>query len=300
MSKNELEMKSLVKAAKELNTVMCLEPKIKLIGVSKEDLEEAIEVNAEDIHWVDGVDEDGDPYEADSFSDETLAVLDALGVGDPANKVKKAPKKSKDAEIEEAENEDNVVKARAEKDKAKKAAPAPEKKTAKKPEPEDEDEDYDEITEKLKKVKVIEDEAGEENSDDLPTRLQAAKKMDDLNEIITDFPDVYTKKVVKGFAEFKNPIMLKKAMKEAAGIVPAEKVRKEKGEKVTRATVMAAILNTSIKKPMTIEEMVVVMQDNYGGSPAESKFQVKTALSYVAALGLIYLDDPKGKLSYKG
>jgi hypothetical protein len=216
---SSLEMKSLVKTAKELNTVMCLEPKIKLIGVSKEDLEEAISVNAEDIHWVDGVDEDGDSYEADSFSDETLAVLDALGVGDPANKVKKAPKKTKAEEIEAAENDDNVVKARAEKGKAP-AAKAPEKKTSKKPEPEPEDED--------------EDEAGEENSDDLVARLQTAKKMDDLNEIITDFPDVFTKKVVKGLAEFKNPIMLKKAMKEAAGIAPAEKVEKVKKEKTEK------------------------------------------------------------------
>lgn len=207
---SNLEMKSLVKAAKELNTVMCLEPKIKLIGVSKEDLEEAISVNAEDIHWTDGVDEDGDAYEADSFSDETLAVLDALEVGDPAKKVKKAPKKTKVEEIDEAENEDNVVKARAEKDKAKKDAAAPEKK---KPAPEPED--------------------GREETDpeDLPARLQVAKKMDDLNEIIADFPDVFTKKVVKGLAEFKNPIMLKKAMKEAAGIAPAEKVEKPAGEK---------------------------------------------------------------------
>jgi hypothetical protein len=211
---SSLEMKSLVKTAKELNTVMCLEPKIKLIGVSKEDLEEAISVNAEDIHWEDGVDEDGDAYEADSFSDETLAVLDALGVGDPANKVKKAPKKTKAEEIDEAENEDNVVKARADKDKAKKADTVPEKKTSKKTEPEPEDEDGEEA-----------------DPEDLAARLQVAKKMDDLNEIISDFPDVFTKKVVKGLAEFKNPIMLKKAMKEAAGIAPAEKVEKVKKEK---------------------------------------------------------------------
>jgi hypothetical protein len=210
---SSLEMKSLVKTAKELNTVMCLEPKIKLIGVSKEDLEEAILVNAEDIHWVDGVDEDGDAYEADSFSDETLAVLDTLGVGNPANKVKKAPKKTKAEEIDEAENEDNVVKARAEKEQAKKAAAVPEKKTSKKPEPEPEDEDGEEA-----------------DPEDLAARLQAAKKMDDLNEIIADFSDVFTKKVVKGLAEFKNPIMLKKAMKEAAGIAPAEKVEKVKKE----------------------------------------------------------------------
>ena len=122
---SSLEMKSLVKAAKELNTVMCLEPRIKLNGVSKEDLEEAIEVNAEDIHWEDGTDEDGDAYEADSFSDETLAVLDALGVGDPAKKVKKSAKKSKDEEIDDAENDDQVVKVRAEKAKVpeKKAVP---------------------------------------------------------------------------------------------------------------------------------------------------------------------------------
>ncbi|MFA5652428.1 MAG: hypothetical protein WC933_03620, partial [Candidatus Paceibacterota bacterium] len=70
-----------------------------------------------------------------------------------------------------------------------------------------------------------------DDDEDLPSRLASAKKMDDLNEIIVDFPDVFTKKVVKGFADLKNPILLKKAMKEAAGIAPAKKVEKPKGPK---------------------------------------------------------------------
>ena len=273
---SSLEMKPLVKAAKELNTVMCLEPKIKLIGVSKEDLEEAISVNAEDIHWEDGVDKDGDIYEADSFSDETLSVLETLGVGDPAKKVKKASKNSKTEEIDEAENEDNVVKARAEKDKAKKAAAAvPEKKTSKKPEPEPEDED------------------GEENSEDLVARLQVAKKMDDLNEIIADFPDVFTKKVVKGLAEFKNLIMLKKAMKEAAGIAPAEKVekvKKEKTEKVkkekkhsmTRPEAVGLALQKNPKNLTTWAEKADAIYVEAGGLSNISKMKADIGYMYPA------------------
>lgn len=265
---SNLEMKSLVKAAKELNTVMCLEPKIKLIGVSKEDLEEAISVNAEDIHWTDGVDEDGDAYEADSFSDETLAVLDALGVGDPAKKVKKAPKKTKVEEIDEAENEDNVVKARAEKDKAKKDAAAPEKK---KPAPEPED---------------GREETGPE---DLPARLQVAKKMDDLNEIIADFPDVFTKKVVKSLSEVKNPIMLKKAMKEAAGIAPAEKVEKVKKEKTEK-------VKKEKKHSMTRPEAVgLALQKNPKNLTAWAE---KADAIYVEAGGLSNISKMKADIGY--
>jgi hypothetical protein len=284
MSTN-LEIKSLVKAAKELNAVMCLEPKIKLIGVGKEDLEEAITVNAEDIHWVDGVDEDGDSYEADSFSDETLAVLEALGVGDPANKVKKAPKKSKEEEIDDAENDDQVVKVRAEKDKAKKAAAAPEKKTSKKPEPEPEDEDMED----------------EENAENLEARLQVAKKMDDLNEIITDFPDVFTKKVVKGLAEFKNPIMLKKAMKEAAGIAPAEKVekvkkeRKEKAEKESRMGKPTAVGVALKQNPKTISEWEKSFDALRvkNGSPSNMK-EAKAFINYMLPLlDMFEIDYPK-------
>jgi hypothetical protein len=146
--------------------------------------------------------------------------------------VKKPGKKTKDEEVDDAENNDPVVKARAEKGKAT-AAKAPEKKTAKKPEPEPEDEDKNE------------DEAG---ADDLAARIQVAKKMDDLNEIIADFPDVFTKKVVKGFAEFKNPIMLKKAMKEAAGIAPAEKVEKPKGPKKEAGPGIIKTIITLIEK----------------------------------------------------
>jgi len=197
---SKVEMKQLVITAKEMNSVMALDPKIKIIGISKEDLEEAIQLNAEEIRWEAGVDEDGDPYEADNFSEDSLLVLDSLGVGNPESKKKANKKKvTKEDEIDDAENEEVVVKTRAEKSVAKATKKAPE------PEPEEDE--------------------------DLPTRLASAKKMDDLNEIIVDFPDVFTKKVVKGFAELKNPILLKKAMKEAAGIAPAEKVEKPKGPK---------------------------------------------------------------------
>lgn len=223
---SKVEMKQLVLTAKEMNSTMGLEPKIKVIGISKEELEEAIQLNAEDIRWKAGTDEDGDPYEADNFSEDSLLVLEALGVGNPDKKKASNKKKAtKEDKIDEEENEEIIVKTRAEK-----AAPA--KKTTKaEPEPDDDD-------------------------DDLESRLSSAKKMDELNSIIEDFPEVFTKKIIKGFAELKNPILLKKAMRNAAGIAPKEKevapkVKKEKGTEYNRVDAVCEALK---QKPKSVEE----------------------------------------------
>lgn len=201
----KISMAELAAAAKEMNSVMGLQPKIKTVGVPEKALTEAIKVNAEEI----------DP-ETDEFSEETIDTLKALGAW-PGEEVEEET--DPDEEIEDAENEDVVVKMRAEKQQASKA-PAKEKKKSE-PEPDEEEEEEEEVEDDME-------------VEDLPLedRLQSAKKMEELKAIITDFPEVFTKKVVKGFAEAKNPIMLKKAMKEAAGIAPAEKT--EKVEKVKK------------------------------------------------------------------
>lgn len=264
---SKVEMKQLVITAKEMNSVMALDPKIKIIGISKEDLEEAIQLNAEEIRWTSGVDEDGDPYEPDNFSDDSLLVLEALGVGNP-NK-KKPTKKTKEAEIEEAENDENVTKIRAEKDKKVTSA---KKATKQEPEPEDDEEDEN-----------------EDNEMDLTTRLSTAKSMVDLNAIISDFPEVFTKKVVKGLAEAKNPIMLKKAMKEAAGIAPAEKVEKVKKEKTEK-------VKKEKKHSMTRPEAVgLALQKNPKNLTAWAE---KADAIYVEAGGLSNISKMKADIGY--
>lgn len=94
-------MKELVSAAKELNKVLGLEPAIKVVGIKKTTLEEAIKEAAEYIE------------PEDVLTEETQKVIDALTAP--------AVTKTADEETDEAENDDIVVAVRAAKEKAKKA-----------------------------------------------------------------------------------------------------------------------------------------------------------------------------------
>lgn len=94
-------MKQLIKAAKELNEVLGLEPAIKTVGISKEVLTEKLKEAAEMLE------------EGDTISKETQAVLDSFEDGaleekKPVKTDKKASAKpaSKKAPVVEEEDED--------------------------------------------------------------------------------------------------------------------------------------------------------------------------------------------------
>ena len=164
--------------------------------------------------------------EGDEITAASQKVIDAVQAEAKAaaKSTKKAPvakgKKQPDPEPDEDEDEDTDDEDEDEPTPAKKkgkatsaAAPAvkkviPKASTTKKdPDPEP-DEDEDEET--------------------IETSLAAAKSMIELKAVQAAFPAIFTKKVLKGLETAKNPIMLKKAMKDAAGIVSAPKVEKEK------------------------------------------------------------------------
>lgn len=177
-------------------------------------------------------------YGDDEEEEEEMPEEEEEKVKKPAKKAAPAPAPKKkptpapepeDEDEEEAdeEEEEEPVKPAAKKSAKKPEPEKPAKKPAKKPEPEpEEDEDEDE------------EEADEEEAEtSLYDQVKATKKFDELKEIVAENAEF--KKIKKNLADYKNPILLKKAMMDVLvaadpSLQKAKEEKKPAKEKVKR------------------------------------------------------------------
>lgn len=105
-TKKSVDLADLKAAAKELNTVLGLDPRIKVVGVSADHLTKTVKQGAEFIDW-----------ETDEFTKETLVTLGLLGFVNP-NAAEAAEETEEEAAEEQAEEQ------------AEETAPEPEEEAA--------------------------------------------------------------------------------------------------------------------------------------------------------------------------
>lgn len=74
-------------------------------------------------------------------------------------------------------------------------------------------------------------------------------------------------------------------------------VKKAQQGQKTRAQVMAEIVKSTRKKPLSCNEMIERMKKVYGGSEKEAVCKVRWYVALLVALGLLSVDD-KGKYTY--
>jgi len=164
-------------------------------------------------------------------------------------------------------------------------------------EPDEEIEDIEEEDEEVEESDEDEepDEEDEEEEESLEDQLKNAKKVVDLKELLKN---PAFSKVRKSLADEKNPIKLKKAMRDvlAGGSVEKPKLGKSKDEsektvekkaKVKRASktrieVAAEVLKT--QKPKTIKEWVELTNDEYGKANDKETMTQITRIQKVAPL----------------
>ncbi len=126
----------------------------------------------------------------------------------------------------------------------------------------EEDEEPDEEVEEVEEEDE-EDEEDEEPEESLEDQLKNAKKVADLKELLKN---PAFNKVRKSLSAEKNPIKLKKAMRDALSGGSVEKPKsgndKVKRASKTRIEVAAEVLKT--QKPKTVKEWVELTNDEYG------------------------------------
>jgi len=88
----------------------------------------------------------------------------------------------------------------------------------------------------------------------------------------------------------------KKSAQKAKSQKPQVEKRAQQGQK-TRAQVMAEIVRSTRKKPLSTKEMMDEMKRIYGGSEKEAVYQVRRYIGLLVALGLLSVDN-KGKYTY--
>jgi len=91
------------------------------------------------------------------------------------------------------------------------------------------------------------------------------------------------------------PAKKKSVQKEKAPKLQVVK-KAQQGQK-TRAQVMAEIVRSTRKKPLSCNEMIERMKKVYGGSEKEAVCKVRWYVALLVALGLLSVDD-KGKYTY--
>jgi len=74
-------------------------------------------------------------------------------------------------------------------------------------------------------------------------------------------------------------------------------VKKAQQGQKTRAQVMAEIVRSTRKKPLSTKEMIERMKKVYGGSEKEAVYQVRHYIGLLVALSLLSVND-KGKYTY--